>query len=179
MVSIIPRSKTIEDTEKAIQRFLPTKDEDVKTYRVIYAVHECLPSPSETRFIGLVTLKSLDVGIHLVLPESLTLPESAAATTLTVELAYGLLPSAWGNSYATEALNAVFEACKRARDFWEPFQKVYVRVIVNGGNPSSLRVMEKIGVERKGIFKWTGRIWLAGGWREEDDLHIFGFYLLE
>ena len=43
---------------------------------------------------------------------------------------------------------------------------------------TSLRVMEKCGVEEKGVFKWQGKKILIGGeWRTEDNLHIFGSYL--
>jgi hypothetical protein len=28
------------------------------------------------------------------------------------------------------------------------------------------------------VYRWTGRIWLAGEWRTEDDLHIFGKWLM-
>lgn len=160
----------------------------------MYAVHKTLEPTSgsidgdaqpvkqgerPTEFIGLVTLTSLEGG-GLALPENLTIPAADATTTLSLELAYQFLPRAWGQGYAAESLKALFEACKRApAAFWAPFSKVYVRAIVNDGNPASLRVMEKAGVTRKGLYYWTGKVWLAGGWREEDDLHIFGMYLLE
>ena len=131
-----------------------------------------------SKFVGLVTLKSLDA-VGLALPEHLVLPDSAAATILTVEVAYSLLPAAWGKGYATESVAAVFEACKRATPFWAPFSKVYVRAIVNDGNPPSRKVMDKTGMKKRGIYEWTGRIWLAGGWRERDDLHIYGMHLLD
>ena len=173
--------------------FLPTSEGQETTYRVVYAVHRVLAPISDsvsdvpqlgdqgnksTEFIGLVCLKSLDANT-LALPESLTLPGAAAPTTLTVELAYQFLPIGWGRGFATESLEAVFEACKRARSFWKPFDKVHVRAIVNEGNPASLRVMEKTGMTKCGIYVWTGKIWLAGEWRERDNLHIFGMHLLE
>jgi RimJ/RimL family protein N-acetyltransferase len=132
-----------------------------------------------TEFIGLVSLYSLGAG-RLELPEDLTLPHAAATTILTVELAYTLLPKAWGKRYAAEAVNAVFESCKQARSFWAPLSKLYVRAIVNQGNPASMRVMDKIGMEKRGIYVWTGSpIFLAGDWRERDDLHIYGKHLVE
>jgi RimJ/RimL family protein N-acetyltransferase len=98
-----------------------------------------------------VTLKSLDAG-SLALPEHLTLPVAAATTTLTVELAFMFLPIAWGKGYATESVEAAFESCRRARSFWTPFSKLYVRAIVNEGNPASLRVMEKVGMTKSGVY---------------------------
>jgi RimJ/RimL family protein N-acetyltransferase len=131
-----------------------------------------------TRFIGLVTLVSLGAG-NLELPEDLTIPLAAATTTLTVELAYSFLPIAWGKGYAAESVEAVFESCKRARSFWAPFSKVYVRAIVNQGNPASMRAMDKTRMKKKGVYVWTGRIFLAGEWRERDELYIYGNHLLE
>ena len=172
--------------------YLPTKEGEEKTYRVVYAVHrvpestsgsvEGDPQPAEqgelpTDFVGLITLKSLDAG-SLALPEDLTIPAAAATTTLTVELAYSFLPIAWGKGYATESVKAAFESCRRARSFWTPFPKLYVRAIVNQLNPASMRVMDKTGMTKKGIYNWTGKpVFLAGEWREQDSLHIFGMHL--
>lgn len=184
----------MEDTDNVVKRCLPANEGDEKSYRVVYAVHRILEPMSSsaedelqaverekpsTEFIGLVNLKSLDAN-GLPLPEELTLPAEAAATILTVEIAYMFLPIGWGKGYATEAVNAVFESCKRARSFWTPFSKVYVRAIVNECNPASQRVMEKTGMTKRGVYEWTGEaIFLAGEWRERDTLHIFGMHLLE
>ena len=175
--------------------FLPTNEgKKENTYRVVYAVHKVLesvdspiegePQPAESRgkateFIGRVTVKSLNTH-SLSLPENLTLPVTAATTTLTVELAYVFLPIGWGKGYATESVKAVFQSCKRARSFWTPYSKLYVRAIVNERNLASLRVMEKTGMKKRGVYNWTGKaIFLGGEWREQDDLHIFGVHLLE
>ena len=134
---------------------------------------------SSTEFIGLITLKSLDEA-SLALPEDLTLPVAAATTTLSVEIAYLFLPSGWGRGYATESVQAVFESCKRARAFWIPFSKLYVRAIVNARNPASVRVVDKTGMMNRGVYEWSGKaLFLAGEWRERDSLHIFGMHLLE
>lgn len=132
-----------------------------------------------TEFIGLITLRSMNAS-NLTLPEDLTLPDAAATTILTVELAYLFLPTVWGKGFATESIEAAFESCKRARSFWAPFSKLYVRALVNQANPASARVMDKTGMTNRGIYTWTGNaVFLAGKWRERDDLYVFGMHLLK
>ena len=130
-------------------------------------------------FIGLIALRSVDAS-SLALPENFTLPAAAATTTLTVELAYSFLPTGWGKGYATESVDAVLKSCKIAQSFWAPFTKLYVRAIVNEENPASLRVMDKVGMTKRGVYTWTGKaVFLAGEWTERSNLHIFGMHLLE
>ncbi|KAI9664939.1 MAG: hypothetical protein M1821_006387 [Bathelium mastoideum] len=194
MQSIHGRSKSIEDTEKATKNYLLTNEGEEKAYRVAYAVHQFLVNHASdamgssqqaleqenkpTEFIGLVTLASLAPG-QLALPEHFTIPATAAANTLTVELAYSFLPKAWGKGYATESVGAVLESCKKAQAFWVPFSKVYVRVIVNAANLPSQRVMDKTGMVKRGVYELTTEpIWLAGEWQRDHSLHIFGMHLL-
>ena len=192
--SIHGQATSIEDTEKVMKGFLPTNDGEENTYRVAYAVHKILepigdslqgesrPAEQEkvpTEFIGHVNLVSFGAS-NLVLPEHLTLPAEATTTTLTLELAYSFLPSGWGTGYATESVNAVLESCRRARSFWAPFLKLYIRAIVNEGNPASMRVMEKTGMVKRGVYELNGKpVFLAGEWRDQHILHIFGRHLLE
>lgn len=173
---------------------LPNDEGLEKTYRVTYAVHEIIDpvvdsanntmqttygEKKSTRFVGLVSLIGMEPG-NLELPEDLTLPLAAANTTLTAELAYAFLPIGWHKGYATESVKAVLESCKRSPSFWAPFPKLYVRVIVNDGNPASLRVMEKVGMTKRGIYNWTGKsLFLGGEWTDWSKLHIFGLHLLE
>lgn len=197
--SIRPPSKTLEDTEKVIGAFLPsppnlaaftaTTDSPtsatrtaIQEYKIAYAVHETLPD--FTRFIGLITIISLSE-YHLRLPADLVIPAAQEPTTLVVELAYSFLPTAWGKGYATESLSFVLDAVRAPASsaFWAPWEKVWMRVIVNGRNPASLKVMRKFegkGVVEKGVFEWNGEKMLIGGeWRTEDDLYIFGAWLRE
>lgn len=192
--SIRGQSKSIEDTEHLLKSFLPTNEGEERSYRVVYAVHKCIapgsgsvegePQSADTRnmpteSIGLLTLKSLDSS-SLPLPENLTVPAAAAATTLTLELSYMFLPTAWGRGFAAESLSAVFAACKNTPSLWEPFTKLYVRAVVNDENPPSMRVMDKTGVAKRGIYVWTGdAVFLGGEWRQRSVLHIYGKYLIE
>jgi hypothetical protein len=158
--------------------------EDKTMYRVLYAVHEILPS-QETRFIGLITVRSLGGPNDAALPDHL-FPTSTISTpaspssVLTLELGYQFLPLAWSRGFATESLAAVFSGCRKAKSFWEPFKQVYMRAIVNAENPASLRVLSKGGMKELGVWEWTGEaVWLAGKWRERGDLHIWGMWLIE
>ncbi|KAH6612660.1 GNAT domain-containing protein [Boeremia exigua] len=191
-------SKTLEETENVIANYVPdpisdappTADAVQKLYKIAYAVHEILSVPDtpstaeETRFIGLVNLVSL-AGKHLPLPPHLVIPAEDEKMTLVVELAYSFLPPGWGKGYATEALTAVLDACRspKSREFWQPWEKVWMRAIVNGRNLASQKVMRKMGpcgVSERGVFEWKGEpIFIGGEWMTEDDLHIFGGYLKE
>ncbi|KAI4222334.1 MAG: hypothetical protein L6R36_006218 [Xanthoria steineri] len=166
-------------------------NEKATWWRVVYAVHMLVDpttdtgsEPAEhrnetTRFVGVVNLASSDAN-SLQLPDHLILPNPATTTpTLSTEISYLFLPVAWGKGYATESVNAAFEACKRVRAFWAPFPNVYVRAIVNRENPASLRVMGKTGMVERGVYKWSGEpIFLAGEWTVKSTLHIFGRLLL-
>lgn len=174
---------------------LPSTEETSR--RVAYAVYNALEPISRsvegephveqeeqpTRFIGLITLKSLNAE-SLVLPGDLTLPNDptlsniAATSPLNLELAYLFLPSGWGKGYATESIKAALGSCKRAQSFWIPFRKLYIRAIVNELNPASVRVMEKTGMTKCGVYETVLAVFLAGEWRERHVLCIFGQYLL-
>ncbi|EDU44047.1 hypothetical protein PtrM4_132950 [Pyrenophora tritici-repentis] len=187
--SISGRAKTIEDTEKVLKNILPNtaKTGEEKSYRIAYMIHELLPSNgdstckenSPTRFIGLVALHS--VGPHdLALPDHLFPASTFSPDCLNMILAYQFLPAAWGKGYATEAVNAVLEACGNRRKFWDLYEKVFVRAIVNGENPASQRVMAKTDMKKLGVYEWVGdELWLGGKWRTRDDLYIYGMFVIE
>jgi RimJ/RimL family protein N-acetyltransferase len=150
--SLYGASKTPEDTEKALDNILPADGE----YRIAYAVHapvsaaECTSHPR----IG----------------------HASTPTTLSLELAYMFLPSSWGYGYATESIKAMFEACARApADYWGQWEKVYVRAIVNDENGPSQRVMAKCAMDSSEVLEFAGgRFFIAGKWRTEHRLFIYG-----
>lgn len=158
--------------------FLPPSTSSTPSHNIAYAIHT-LPDTSDPHpsFIGLVTLTPISA-TSLAVPAHLTIPTSHEPTTLVVELAYSFLPQAWGKGYATEAVAAVLEACSR-KEVWKPWDKVWVRAIVNGRNGKSGRVLGKCGVGERGVVEWRGRIFIGGEWRTEDQLRIFGGWLVE
>lgn len=190
--SIDGTAKTVEDTERFLKNALPVtvKDGETKSYRIAYAVHELLhPAENDavnkedipTRFVGLIGVKTL--GPHsLVLRSDILPPSTFEPGCLTVEMGYSYLPSAWGKGYATGAVRAVIDACKRGKTFWEPCDKVFVRAIVSPENPASMRVMAKSGMKELGMHFWDGEgqsIFVGGKWRTTDELHVFGTFVLE
>ncbi|EOA84135.1 hypothetical protein ACJQWK_00776 [Exserohilum turcicum] len=186
--SIFGQSKTIEDTEKAMKGVLPTtvNEGDAKPYRIVYAVHELLapdrnPASQEstpTRFIGLITLRSLGPNdLHIAasfFPESIY-----EAGCLSMELGDQFMPAAWGKGFATESITAILDACQNEQTFRDNHDKVFVRAVVNAENPASRRVMVKCGMQELGVHVWTGEeIWLGGKWRTTDSLHIYGKFVM-
>ena len=164
-----------------------TRPGEAKSYRIAYLVHE-LPAPNSnttnqddipTRLIGLITLRSLGPD-NLSLPAQM-FPESLSSPDcLTMELGYQFLPAAWGKGFATESVTALLNACQREQQFWDDYQKVFIRAIVNAENPASLRVLAKCGMQELGVHVWDGEgLWLAGRWRTTDNLHILGKFVRE
>jgi RimJ/RimL family protein N-acetyltransferase len=90
------------------------------------------------------------------------------------------LPTSWGRGYATESITAMLDACGRVeKEFWQPWDKVYVRAIVNDENQPSQRVMEKCMMQdEKGSMEVVefegGRFFIAGKWREKHRLYVYG-----
>ena len=177
--SLYGASKTHEDTEKALKNILQVVQnvgEETK-YRIAYAVHEVLESPGDkehsSRFIGLITLRSLSADETTSFPR---LGHASTPTTLSLELAYMFLPTSWGHGYASESILAMFDACARAsKTFWAPYENVYVRAILNDENRPSQRVMEKCGMDEPEVVEFEGgRFFIAGKWRTEHRLFVYG-----
>lgn len=89
----------------------------------------------------------------------------------TIEVGYSITPSEWGNGYATDALT---EVCGYAFDE-RRLNKVYATTFA--GNDASIRVLEKAGFSREGVFRNEGFVdgeyvdvyrygQLADEWRE-------------
>lgn len=189
--SIYGQSKSEEDTEKWLNGVFPKADpllegtpDQPKRFRVYYAVHE-LPQNSgqeegaKGRFIGGIQLRSLGGPNDLVVPDANMPPASSfTPSTLHLEIGYQFLEPAWGKGYATESVSAAIEACGRAlkTEYFKPYDRLYVRAIVNEENPPSLRVMGKTkGMENLGVWEWEGEpVFLAGRWIEKSRICIFG-----
>ncbi|MFF2271129.1 GNAT family N-acetyltransferase [Agromyces sp. NPDC058136] len=74
---------------------------------------------------------------------------TAAATAIDggmLNLGYRFAPAAWGSGYASEAAAAVLAAAGEAA----PARTLTARVLV--GNPASIRVLERLGLE----LRWSG-----------------------
>jgi RimJ/RimL family protein N-acetyltransferase len=166
------------------------REGEAKSYRIAYAVHELLPTSANdvvnredipTRFVGLIGVKPLGPQ-GLVVQQDILPPSTSEPGCLTVEMGYSYLPSAWGKGYATDAVKAVIEACKRGKTFWEPYDKVFLRAIVSPENPASQRVMAKSGMKKLGMHFWDGKgqsIYVGGKWRTTDELHVYGTFVVE
>ena len=192
LFSIHGISKSFEDTERFSKNVLPTtvKEGETKSYRIAYAVHELLPTSGNdavnkedipTRFVGIITVKTLGPQ-GLVIRSDILPPSTSEPGCLVVEMGYSYLPSAWGKGYATDAVKATMEACKRGKTFWEPYDRVFVRAIVSPENPASQRVMAKSGMKELGMHFWDGKgeaIFVGGKWRTTDELHVFGTFVVE
>jgi RimJ/RimL family protein N-acetyltransferase len=162
--SIHRQSKSPKDTERFLEVCLPSQG-NPNAIRIAYAIHEILDDAT-TRFIGLVTIKSL---LENNLPETNHLyPPST------------FLPVAWGRGFASESLASVLAACRASSDSWKPYKQVFLRAIVAAENTGSLGVMRKSGMKELGVHEWRGeKAWLAGEWRESLVMHIWGMWLLE
>jgi [ribosomal protein S5]-alanine N-acetyltransferase len=67
-----------------------------------------------------------------------------------IEVAYHVVPSAWGRGYATEAAAGLLEAAWRETDLEE------IVAVAFEGNRASTRVMEKLGMTYTGRVRYRG-----------------------
>jgi RimJ/RimL family protein N-acetyltransferase len=175
--SIYGPSKTPEDTEKTLERLSYSAGQD-KVYRFPYLVHELLEPTGDdqeqkSRFIGMLSLRTLT-------DEECKFPPrtgyGSSTTTLSLEIAYMYLPSAWGRGFATESISALLDACaKSPAELWKPYEKVHVRAIVNDENIPSQKVMKKCGMGEPELLEFEGgRFFLGGKWVSKHRLFVFG-----
>jgi [ribosomal protein S5]-alanine N-acetyltransferase len=62
-------------------------------------------------------------------------------------LGYDLNPSYWGNGYANEAVNAMLLKCQKK------YKLHRIQAELLEGNNSSIKLLEKLGFQKEGIFK--------------------------
>lgn len=150
----------------------PHVEGEAKVWKIPYAVHEVLES-SESRFIGLVSLRSIADEETKEPPRE---GHASTATRLSLEIAYSFLPTAWGKGYATESISALLEACGRVpAAYWAPYESVLVRAIVHHENVPSQRVMEKCGMGEPGVLEFEGgNYFIAGYWQSKHRLFVYG-----
>jgi RimJ/RimL family protein N-acetyltransferase len=151
----------------------PPLDGNDKHVRIPYAVHELLEGEKGSRFIGLVTLRTLSAEECKSVPHD---THASTDTTLSLEIAYMYLPDAWGRGYATESISALLDAVARSpASLWVPYEKVKVRAIVHDENLPSQNVMKKCGMAELEVLDFEGdRFFIAGKWRTHHRLFVFG-----
>jgi hypothetical protein len=141
------RAKQPEDTQKALQRYVPglaDSADDIGRYRIGYIIHKRSTkeltnedtTAQRSEVIGLVSMGPNQV---FQLPENLTVLSGPETGVLLIEGGYQLLPEAWNQGYATEALEATLSAFRRAKSHWFPYKKVYMQAIASPDNPASCR----------------------------------------
>ncbi|KAH4665496.1 hypothetical protein HBH78_201940 [Parastagonospora nodorum] len=171
--SLYGPSKSPADTEQALQNMIarPHVEGGEKVHRYPYAVHQLLEE-STTRFIGLITLRTLSSEECKFPPRN---DHESTATTLSLELAYMFLPTSWGQGFATESITAVLKSIESTPTIlWAPHKKLIVRAIVNDENVPSRRVMEKCGMGVPEVLEFEGgRFLIAGKWRTKHRLFVF------
>lgn len=166
------KTKSLDESEAKVKRILSSNTQIGPSYQHIYLVQD-IQEPNNPVFLGTVNLKGAANG-GLELPAQLSLPGANDPGVLSLEIGYGFLPTAWGKGYATEALNALLNACSTAKSLWEPHTKLYVRAIVSPKNPASQGVVRKCGLTHLGDFDWTGDpVFVAGEWKDKDTVQIW------
>jgi hypothetical protein len=181
----------LQDTREAMSSALPPKDAvegDMGKYKFGYVIHkrdadamggesdEARRESEKSRVIGLLVAGPKQL---FPLPNSLTVPDGPETGVLKIEIGYCLLPAAWGGGYATEALTGMLDTLKNATTFSAPFKKVYVQAIVSPNNPGSLRVLDKAGVKKVGVYEWEGERTFIGGALQENIIVVYGTWIVE
>jgi RimJ/RimL family protein N-acetyltransferase len=175
-------TKSIDETKKSMEG-LAGDGERGRHYRGLYFVHRILEGDSgregdseRTELVGRVSFRPEKL---FPLPAKFTVPSGPGTEVLCLEFGYAFLTGGWGQGFATEALRGVLDGLQGAKAFLDPFTKLYVEAIVAPENPRSIRVLEKVGMERRGVYEWEGEnVFLNGAWREPRVL-VYGQWLAE
>lgn len=185
-ISFTGASDSIEETQRILQRNLPTAEHegDTRQYRASYNVYLRSSTNSDdgedqfrdpSLFIGRVGASEGQT-YGTLFPDSLTIPEHVLEKEkiLKGEVGYAFLSKAWGKGYATEALKAFVEAYVQSRGFWNPrFEKVYLHGVTGGANLRSRRVLEKAGFRLNGVHRWEGPDVFIGGGMQPPEVYVF------
>jgi RimJ/RimL family protein N-acetyltransferase len=125
------RHTELADSERAIRASIDSRNEYGFAHCAVL-LREPVSNLEAGRFLGSAGAKMLDFDAW--------------------NLGYRFAPEAWGHGFATEAGIAALALARAAR----PGTPVTARVLAN--NPSSIRVLERIGLE----VRWRGRSAHAG-----------------
>jgi RimJ/RimL family protein N-acetyltransferase len=173
-----------------VKNKLPDQENTSKQYCAPYIVH-LRDNENDITTESKVNSQTLDaviglVGIHtcrtygIPFPDHLTLSKALREPTgasLVMELGYQFLPTAWNKGYCTEAVRAITKGYSGATEYWKPYQRVFLHVVVGEDNLASLSVLEKVGIPKLGVHEWDGDpIFLAGAYRD-CRVVVFGSYL--
>jgi RimJ/RimL family protein N-acetyltransferase len=174
-LSIAPLSKSIEETKAFLDK---QPDSDINDHSARYLVHTRDTTNSEddevaelSQLVGLVGIrKPIVYGVPLA--DDFTVKSEKI---LALEIGYQFLPTAWGKGYAPEAIKAFVESYGKTNAAVNaPYEQVYFLAMVGEANSRSVRVMEKVGFERKGIHTWDGPDTFIGGAMQPPRIVVFG-----
>jgi RimJ/RimL family protein N-acetyltransferase len=112
-------------------------------------------------------------------------PENSAEL-LRMELGYMFLPAHWGKGYAAEAVKAVLESYASSTNWWRRDtgrgfalkEKLWMRAVTGPTNTKSIRVAEKVGLDKMGFHEWEGEDTFVGGAWQPPKVLIFGKMLV-
>jgi RimJ/RimL family protein N-acetyltransferase len=162
--------KTIEESREWMIEVLTKLD------NLFYAIHvKSTDGESEDKHIGSVSLRKQADGPVLPPPRPAAAEaEESKGLNLRV-LGYALFERGRGKGYATEAGAALIAAHKKYRGQF-PDELSYIEAGVDKDNRESIRVLEKLGLNKVGWKEVTEPVFLGGAWRDPG-YWIYGLYV--